>query len=273
MAPSFARSLRVMPLLLLWFLLHPSLLANAFSIHAFPRKPHRLVVVDHTQLSMGLFDSLVSNFLKSRDGDFVRLEETKTFGPGPVLLLSNVPPEIDDEEIQDILSDAAPMAFQKTVRIARITNDSTTNDNTPGNEQLDDTLFDLTLHDALNQIMCACDSSENPQSSIRITARTTTTIGETSDKEGYPPPLATTAPVVVMVFSGFDNQEMMTTYNLVGKEIYHEVGVTAACAKAVPNAMHKSLRQVLSEIANDHVDAILLESNNDNDMDNTVESS
>ena len=53
----------------------------------------------------------------------------------------------------------------------------------------------------------------------------------------------------------------MTVYNILGKEIYDETAgqSTPACAKAVPNAMSKPLRQVLDEIAGDHKDAMASE--------------
>jgi hypothetical protein len=41
----------------------------------------------------------------------------------------------------------------------------------------------------------------------------------------------------VVFFSGFDNREMMAAYNIIASQIYLEVGVTAAYAKVVPNAM------------------------------------
>ena len=55
---------------------------------------------------------------------------------------------------------------------------------------------------------------------------------------------------------------MLAVYNLLGDEIYQETGGQAvvACAKAVPNAMAKPLRQVLDEIAGDHQDAMQLQS-------------
>lgn len=219
---------------------------------------------------MGLLDSLVSNFWKSRQGDFVPLKETETFGPGPVLLLYNVPLEIDNDEIQDILSDAAPEAVRDTVRIARIHTMSNHRNHAHDDHKNtinDDSWLELSLVDALTQIIRNC--TENSQSSsIQITTRSI--LGDGSDHDNEYESSSTTAAlpsVAVMLFSGFSNAEMMATYNLLGKEIYQEVGVAPACAKAVPNAMEKSLRQVLSEIANDHLDAILLETNDTNDDD------
>ena len=68
--------------------------------------------------------------------------------------------------------------------------------------------------------------------------------------------LAASCPVIL--FSGFVHAEMMTVYNLLGQQIYEETGGqrVAACAKAVPIAMQKPLRQVLDEITGDHLDAI-----------------
>jgi len=51
---------------------------------------------------------------------------------------------------------------------------------------------------------------------------------------------------------------MMDTYRIMVNEIYAETGGAhwPACAKAVPGAMGKSLRQVISEILGDHADAM-----------------
>ena len=120
---------------ILWLslLLAPS--ANAFSIPTFSNIGNRHRT---TQISMGILDSL-SNFMESRDGDFIKLEETETFGPGPVLILYKTPPGINDEEIQDMLSDGAPQAFRKGVTLARIPNEESE-------------LLQYTLEDALNQV-------------------------------------------------------------------------------------------------------------------------
>ena len=65
---------------------------------------------------------------------------------------------------------------------------------------------------------------------------------------------------------------MMAVYGILGKEIYNESGATAACAKVVPNAMTKSLQQVLDEISGDHMDATTMNSkNNNDDSDNVVD--
>jgi len=53
-----------------------------------------------TKLKMGLFD-----FFTSRENDFIKLESTSTYGPGPILILYNVPSGILDEEIQDMIDD------------------------------------------------------------------------------------------------------------------------------------------------------------------------
>jgi len=65
--------------------------------------------------------------------------------------------------------------------------------------------------------------------------------------------------VAVLLFSGFTNAEMLATYNILGPELYQETGRPVACAKAVPNALRKPLRQVLDEIAGDHRDAMTMD--------------
>lgn len=173
---------------------------------------------------MGIFDK-ISNFLENREGDFVKLEESeKEYGPGPLLLLYNVPSGIDDTEIQDILSDGAPVAYRKQCRVYRFSGD-------------DNKLLDLPLGEGLETILRA----SGPTTSQMETAAATITSG-----------------VPVLFFSGFQNDEMMAIYNILGQEIYEESGGQAspACAKAVANAMGKPLRQVLEEISGDHKDAM-----------------
>jgi hypothetical protein len=66
--------------------------------------------------------------------------------------------------------------------------------------------------------------------------------------------MTTTAPIPVLLFSGFQNDEMLNVHTVLSNEIYEETAgqSLAACAKAVPNAMQKSCRQVLEEISGDH---------------------
>jgi hypothetical protein len=171
-----------------------------------------------THMSMGLLDS-ISSFLHDREGDFVKLEDSESaFGPGPLLLLYNVPDGIEKEEFMDMLSDGAPQASKRGVVIASITSS-------------DAKLLDIPLSDALEQV-------------IKGVVTTTPTLDQTK--------------CPVLFFSGFRNDEMMETYSIIGKEIYEETGgsLIPACAKAVENAMGKPLRQVLDEISGDHEDVM-----------------
>jgi uncharacterized membrane protein len=184
------------------------------------------VIRQRSQLAMGLLESM-SNFLEKRRRDFIKLDDgEKEFGPGPLLLLYNVPFGIEDEEIQDILSDGAPIASSSLhgCRVYRLVGD-------------DNSLLDLPLGECLEKIM---GSEASVPESIVTTAATVTS--------GFP----------VLIFSGFRNDEMMATYNILGPEIHQEAGgqVIPACAKAVPNAMRKPLRQILEEIGGDHQDAV-----------------
>lgn len=177
-----------------------------------------------TRLAMGLMDSL-SNFLSKRQGDFVKLESSSldTFGPGPLLVAYGIPTGIDHQEIQDMLADGAPTAASnKNCKIIRLT-------------AQDDNVLDRSLDEALNGLV---------QGSI--------TVDESTSSPAFDVP--------VLFFSGFRNDEMLAVYNILGKEIYEETGgrSSTACAKAVPNAMGKVLRQVLDEISGDHKDAISL---------------
>ena len=171
---------------------------------------------------MGLLDSL-SNFLDDRGGDFIKLEDSETFGPGPALLLFNIPSNILDDELIDMLSDGAPRASRKGISMARL--------------RSGDDILSKSLKDALQAIV------EQPKS---ISTDVLSTDGG----------LLSNCPV--LLFSGFSNGEMMESYKIIAGEIYQETAgnSNAACAKAVPNSMEKQLRQVLEEISGDHQDAM-----------------
>lgn len=175
--------------------------------------------------SMGILDS-ISSFLENREGDFVKLEDSGTaVGPGPLLLLFNLPPsiQIEPEEYQDMVHDGAPKAFQQGVIIAYISSSNAE-------------ILDKPLSGALEQIVDEKGDAGGSDGSSSFE----------KDKSS------------VLYFSGFTNDEMMATYNIIGKELYEESGgsVTPACAKAVVNAMDKPLRQVLDEISGDHEEAM-----------------
>ena len=192
---------------------------SAWMIHPSPppRKPPSTIA-----LQMGLFDSL-SNFLDDRGGDFIKLEDSETFGPGPALLLFNIPSNILDDELIDMLSDGAPRASRKGISMARL--------------RSGDDILSKSLKDALQAIV------EQPKS---ISTDVLSTDGG----------LLSNCPV--LLFSGFFNGEMMESYKIIAGEIYQETAgnSNAACAKVVPNSMEKQLRQVLEEISGDHQDAM-----------------
>jgi hypothetical protein len=168
---------------------------------------------------MGLLDS-ISGFLQNREDDFIKLDSAEeVFGPGPLILLYKVPLGVTDDEIQDMVEDAAPVAYRKGCRLCRVAND----------------ILNLSLQDALEQVASGkVQASPNP---MKVELAT----------------------IPVLFFSGFQNDEMLSVYNILGKEIYEETAgeASAACAKAVPNAMLKSCKQVLEEIAGDHEDATM----------------
>lgn len=168
----------------------------------------------------------LSKFLTSRDGDFVKLEESNDrFGPGPLLLLYNVPSNIVDEEIRDMIEDGAPNA--QNCIVTRI--DSSTPE------------LELSLEEALVRFV-----------SGRGRGATTWSVAMGDEIFAVP----------VLFFSGFRNDEMMNVYNILGREIFQETGGRAspACAKAVPRAMDKPLKQVLDEISGDHKVAMSMDS-------------
>jgi hypothetical protein len=172
--------------------------------------------------SMGLLDS-ISDFIQDRQGDFAKLDSGgKAFGPGPAILLYGVPTGVTDDEIQDMLEDAAPVAHSKGCRLCRVTDD----------------MLDQSLQDTLEK--AAAGQMQASHNYVTIA-------------------LPTTAMAIpVLFFSGFQNDEMRSLYDILGKEIYEETAgqASAACAMAVPNAMQKNCLQVLQEISGDHEEAM-----------------
>ena len=187
---------------------------------------------------MGFLDNLLPDFLKSRDGDFVKLEESAdtVFGPGPLLILYNCPAGIDNDEIQDMLADEAPQAFRKGVALARI------NDN---DNNADTGILDEPMETALERLIA--QQANQPSASTKVSSSSSPTLS-----------LSPPSDTPVLLFSGFANAEMLSLYNLLGGEIYQETdgASSPACAKVVPNALQKPLGQVLEEICGDHRDAI-----------------
>jgi hypothetical protein len=206
---------------------------GAFSGPAACLPPSRGCSGSSTTLKMGLLDSL-GNFLQSRDGDFVKLEESgDVFGPGPALVLYKVPASIDDGEIQEMLSDGAPQAAAKGVVIARILQD-------------DDELLKFAVAKSLKRVVRGKVKVSDAADGVSVSDDDADGVSAIS-RDGCP----------VLFFSGFQNQEMMATYSILGGEIYQENGASAACAKAVPGSMQKPLGQVLEEISSDHQNAMM----------------
>mmetsp|Transcript_27681 Transcript_27681/g.67356 ORF Transcript_27681/g.67356 Transcript_27681/m.67356 type:complete len:259 (+) Transcript_27681:178-954(+) len=182
-------------------------------------------------LQMGLLDQISKAFLQEREGDFIKLEDSddSSSGLGPAILLYNVPPGILDEELVDMLQDGAPNASKKGVTLQRM-------------PDMKHPLLELTLEEALVKALDDQASSEAPSSTNSPIA--TPIIAPVN--RGNP----------VLIFSGFANPEMMASYNIIAEEIFRENGGRAACAKAVPNALPKPLRQVVEEISGDHENAL-----------------
>lgn len=172
------------------------------------------------ELQMGMFD-----FLKKRNNDFVKLESSATFGPGPLLILYNVPSGIDDDEVMDMIHDGAPIAHKQGVKLQRIQPKDLT--------RLGEKTVDTVLHEALQAEYSYATMVETKEADEKMT-------------------------VPILYFSGFSNSEMMSVYNILAQEIYMETQglANAACAKAVEPAMKKPFRQLLEEISGDHLQAI-----------------
>jgi len=237
------------------------------------------------QLRMGILDSILSKFQNDDDGDnsFVKLEDMigsgdLGYGPGPAVLLHNIPNTITDEEVLDMLSDSAPMASQKGISMARIISSTTVT------SKSQEHLLSLSLKDALEKVVhdsssSSASSKSHHKSNEPLPLTTTTNIVSTTntgeqqqqhdqqvqeqDQDQYG---ECTTVVPVVIFSGLSHTEMMASYNVLGEEIYKEtaqhtptstsVGMHLACATAVPNAMKKPLSQVIFEISGDHLEAI-----------------
>lgn len=173
-----------------------------------------------TQLLPSWLDNL--DFMRNREGDFVKLDETASgFGPGPLLVLYNVPETILDEELLDMVDDADP-TLTNTIMLRRVNDRSN--------------VLNLSLKEALSSLVGA-SIDENARNAVLPTTR-----------ENH-------MNASVILFSGISNASMMAIYNILGQEIFLETNRSPACAKAVPNAMGKSLRQVLTEIGDDHAEA------------------
>jgi hypothetical protein len=103
----------------------------------------------------------------------------------------------------------------------------------------------MTVKEALEQVVKEGNRSDGSSSESGVVG-------------GVEIPSQQQSPCPVIYFSGISNAEMMATYRIISGEIYEETGgaANAACAKAVPPAMDKPLRQVIEEITGDHLDAI-----------------
>lgn len=174
----------------------------------------------------GFFDS-VSSFLRSRDGDFMKLDrDGEVYGPGPLLVLFNMPLGISDDEIMDMISDGAPTASSRGCQLCRVF---------IGDEEF----LDRPLSECLEiKIQARWQQQQKVQ---------TVSIGEMKSSQNP-----------VLLFSGFRNDEMLSTFQILSQEIFVETNgqLNPACAKVVPNAMNKALRQIFDEILGDHQDAL-----------------
>lgn len=195
-------------------------LSYTCSIHAFLVHRHGTSVTNRENVivAMGLFD-----FFKARDGDFVKLETTTVVGPGPLILMYNIPNGIMDDEIRDMILDGAPEASKQgevcTKRLYPM-------------DLKDPKMRDLTVEQVLAQVL------------------------EEKNEEATGLVEPDTSPI--LYFSAISNEEMMRTYNIIAREIYEESNGTmpTACAKVVEAAMQKNFRQLIEEISSDHAEAL-----------------
>jgi len=199
-------------------------------------------------LHMGFLDNVKNAFLQDREGDFIKLDadDQQAYGPGPLLVLCNCPAGVTKNEIMDMLEDGAPLAFAKGITLFRCNND---------NNQV----LDKSMQKALEGMANGSLADNYEDISLSSTDKTfSAQVGGMSTTEQKQSTTAEQQPIVVTFFSGFTNSEMLKAYGVLAQEIYAESGWQAACAKAVPNAMQKPLRQVIEEIGGDHRDAMRL---------------
>ena len=182
------------------------------------------------------------NFFEERQGDFVKLSDTQPeYGPGPLVVLYNVPSGVTNDEIRDMLDDGAPQAMKRGVTLFRVDES-----NTETMHPKDRKVLDRSMQEALEGIATGNVKDHYKES----------TTADSGSGEAFPNVIGREPPIVVTLFSGFTNEEMLAAYRILSSEIYQEAQLEAACAKAVPNAMEKPLRQVLEEIGGDHRDAM-----------------
>lgn len=203
-------------------------------------KLHQLRTRQTNKLRMGLLDFIQNNFLDSREGDFIPLEKDDgdNYGPGPLILVYAVPQSMDNEELLDMIEDGMPNRNRNDINMQRLTG---MDKNGFGG---DNELLDVTVEEALNKAMDIKSSSSSSSSGTTIAPIVTPAVSTEQ------------TPCPVLYFSGVTNTEMMDSYNIIANEIYEETLYWPACAKVVPPAMNKSMRQVLTEISGDHEEAM-----------------
>jgi len=190
---------------------------------------------------MGLFDFLQG----SRRDHFIPLEKSDAFGPGPLVVMYAVPDSMEDDELLDMVEDGMPGRARGDIAIQRLSGMEEDGNGGAG-------LLDCTVCDALTAAMASSRSSIGISIPMAAAASTIT-----QPMAAASPPQEE-SPCPVLYFSGVSNTEMMETYKIIADEIYEETGGVhwPACAKVVPPAMKKSMRQVLMEISGDHADAM-----------------
>ncbi|CAB9507709.1 expressed unknown protein [Seminavis robusta] len=201
---------------------------------SFPRRTRNLA----TRLQMGFWERLTGK--DNQEGDFINLndaQDAQEYGPGPLVVLYNIPEGVLNEEVQDMMADGAPLASGKGITLYRIRVDD------EASNQQRDPVLSMAMKDALEGI---ADGKLTDQYTPAAAPTTTT-----NNIVGMPP-------IVLALFSGFRNDEMLQAYQILASEVYQEAQIEPACAKAVPNAMDKPLQQVIEEIGGDHREAMLM---------------
>ena len=189
---------------------------------------------------------------------------------------------LDDDELLDMIDDGMPNRRivrggekSSNVVIRRITGISEGNKDV--SHTIDNEFMDLSVEEALKRAMSS-DKQQQSGSSSTLRPDVVPIVSKTADNSmerhrivdvSLSPTLiqqeSTTGPTPVLYFSGVTNTEMMDTYKIIANEIYAETNSRhgPACAKAVPAAMKKPLRQLIGEISGDHADAMKINAGQD----------
>jgi len=172
-----------------------------------------------------LVGSQFMDFLKSRGGQFLKIDSSRDSKPFGIVSIFLKGVNIPLSEIKDVIQESAPLAWERGIPVFRIRPDCP---------------VDYLLEDALNAISKGSGPSSSP---IFLC-------------DDYIVDNSVEVPIIL--FSGLENDVVRAVSRSLVQRIYATTGQRAAVAKVVPPAMKKSLRQLFDEISGDHIEAIAM---------------